>query len=244
MSLLVARRGSIHRPKTGGGGGTFDPLSISWHTAFWAEDPDWTDPGDGNAVSQWDDASGNGRHATQGTASVQPTYRASTAAFNSNPTVEFDGDDDLSTATFADITGECEYFIVGSRSDDDNTEFFVDGVTSGKRRGVFQIVGGGGTNWWAIYAGFTREGGSTPDTAPHALRAVFDGDDTLHYDGTEIINDNAGSDDLDGLYLGRGQGGGGRLVGHIAFVGLKEGTLTSQERADLLSWAQSHYGTP
>ena len=43
----------------------FDPLSISWHTAFWAEDPAWSHPADGVAVSQWDDATGNARHAIQ-----------------------------------------------------------------------------------------------------------------------------------------------------------------------------------
>ena len=31
----------------------FDPLSIPWHTAYWAEDPAWSHPADGAGVASW-----------------------------------------------------------------------------------------------------------------------------------------------------------------------------------------------
>src|ERR671913_280317 len=52
----------------------------------------------GAAVSQWDDASGNGNHATQATGTAQPSYQ--TAVQNGLPVVRFDGTSDfLSLAT-------------------------------------------------------------------------------------------------------------------------------------------------
>ena len=47
----------------------------------------------GSNVSQWDDKSGNGRNASQATASFQPTYLAT--GFNGKPTLQTDGSDAL-----------------------------------------------------------------------------------------------------------------------------------------------------
>jgi hypothetical protein len=47
----------------------------------------------GSTVAQWDDKSGNGRNASQATASVQPTYLAT--GFNGKPTLQTDGSDVL-----------------------------------------------------------------------------------------------------------------------------------------------------
>lgn len=63
----------------------------------------------GSAVSQINDLSGNGFHATQGTANNQPTYQAT--GFNSKPTLYFDTTDSiLSAATIAD------YFLTPTTS--------------------------------------------------------------------------------------------------------------------------------
>ena len=55
----------------------------------------------GSTVSQINDRSGNGYHATQSTANNQPTYQAT--GFNSKPTLYFDSTDSItSSATIAD----------------------------------------------------------------------------------------------------------------------------------------------
>lgn len=243
MSLLASRRGVLSRRAVSGGGGAFDPLSISWHTAFWAEDPNWTAPGDGNAVSQWDDASGNGRHATQATGSKQPIYRASAAAFNSQPVVEFDGTDDwLATAAFAAaITGASEHFVVAKFDTLTANTALQHGISGSARR---SIQTDGGTQW-QVFQGSTGVWGGTNDPALHAFRAVFDSTDEIVVDGTSLASGNAGAENLTGVRLGANAGGtAGFFDGRIAFVGIKSGTLTSTERSDLLAWAQSHYGTP
>lgn len=77
------------------------------------------------------------------------------------------------------------------------------------------------------------------------VRAVFASTDSLHLDGTSIASGSAGTENLSGVRLAANAGGTADF-GHlqIAFVGLKDGTLTAQERSDLLAWSQSHYGTP
>lgn len=63
-------------------------------------------------VQQWNDQSGNGRHATQATSGSRPTYR--TGQRNSLPALDFDGSDDhLLTA----YTGEPGCVIAVYRSD-------------------------------------------------------------------------------------------------------------------------------
>jgi len=64
----------------------------------------------GSTVSQWDDKSGNARHASQPTSSLQPTYN--TTGLNSKPTIDFDGTDDFfSVPEFNTVT----VFLVGNQ---------------------------------------------------------------------------------------------------------------------------------
>jgi hypothetical protein len=85
---------------TGPRGGATVPASLG---ASW-----WLDAADavtrtvsGTAVSEWRDKSGNGRHATQGTATAQPTVAAT--AMQGLDVVRFDGSDRLQTAAFSAV---------------------------------------------------------------------------------------------------------------------------------------------
>ncbi len=49
----------------------------------------------GGTVSQWDDSSGTGNHASHGTAGNQPTYNATDVNFNGLASLTFDGTSDL-----------------------------------------------------------------------------------------------------------------------------------------------------
>jgi hypothetical protein len=78
----------------------------------------------GATVSQWNDKSGNGRHATQATAANQPTYTAN--GLNGKPVLTFDGSNDelnfsatrnslYSVATIVKTNlGESGYFQFGA----------------------------------------------------------------------------------------------------------------------------------
>ena len=79
----------------------------------------WLDAGDaasvtesGGSVSQWSDLSGNANHATQGTASAQPTYTAGV--------ITFDGSNDFMNVphgVLPDPTTASMVFFVGLQSD-------------------------------------------------------------------------------------------------------------------------------
>lgn len=79
--------------------GLWSPSQIS--TALWLDAADSsTITESGGAVSQWNDKSGNGRNAVQGTSSSRPTY--TTNALNNKSVLTLDGTDDFMTVAHAD----------------------------------------------------------------------------------------------------------------------------------------------
>lgn len=77
-------------------GGAFSPLSLS--PALWLDAADAaTITASSGAVSQWNDKSGNGRHATQAIAGAKPTTSSTTQ--NGLNVMSFDGGDFMDYAT-------------------------------------------------------------------------------------------------------------------------------------------------
>lgn len=232
----------------GGGGGSFDPLSISWDLAFWADDPDWTDPGDGNGVSSWRDAGTIGSNATQATGSKQPIYRASVAAFNNRATLEFaySSGHELATGLFPSDITTGEVFLVGrARNVNANdTVAFFQGDAS--HRWALSRYRPSSDNQWRLYRGGSSVFAGTGDDNPHAFRLICNSTDEIVIDGTSIGSGDAGNEPLQRLRPGAGAAGGGGfgLTGDIAFLAIVAAGLTAQERSDLLAWSQSYYGTP
>lgn len=75
---------------------------------FWLDASKITGKVDGDPISQWDDSSGNTRHATQATAAAQPVYKAGANGIGGKPAVRFDGVDDFlassQTSSFRPLT--------------------------------------------------------------------------------------------------------------------------------------------
>jgi uncharacterized repeat protein (TIGR01451 family) len=72
---------------------------------------------DGVALAQWDDLSGNGRHATQATTNNRPVF--ATNAVNGLPAIRFDGTDDVFTYNGTFLTNtDYTVFCVEARNDD------------------------------------------------------------------------------------------------------------------------------
>jgi hypothetical protein len=87
----------------------------------------------GSTVSQWNDKSGNNRHASQATAANQPTYTPS--GLNGKPTLTFDGSSDNLQATIPSLANQ------------NNISFF----------GVTQIL----TRKYSVFLGSGMVGGTT-----------------------------------------------------------------------------------
>jgi hypothetical protein len=96
---MCAMSPRLLRPIASGG---FNPKSIAGLSLWLDSSKASSLTFNGGTVSQWDDLSGKGFHATQSTGNDQPTYQAT--GLNSRPTLFFDTTDSvLSTATTADL---------------------------------------------------------------------------------------------------------------------------------------------
>lgn len=67
------------------------PLNIKWSLAWWASDPDWTNPGNGNVVSLWRNAGSFGARndAVSTSVGTKPTYYSSVSSLNNRAGVRF-----------------------------------------------------------------------------------------------------------------------------------------------------------
>ena len=113
-------------------------------TALWLDAADAsTVTESGGAVSQWDDKSGNSRHASQPTTAARPTWTAN--ALNGLPVVTFDGSNDILGFSLRDLSrnvGTIGYFFVASASDPNSTGY----------RALFQCRTSTGVDRAVVYA--------------------------------------------------------------------------------------------
>lgn len=223
-------------------GATFNPLTIPWHSAFWASGTDFTALGlaDAAAVGTFPDEIAT-KDATQATEAAKPTYRAAFAALNSKPAVDFDGVDDfLVSSAFTSVPQPYTQVIVASVTTLQLSAFAAVDSTTGLR-GV--AIGTG--NLWSIGYG-TAVNGSAATTGGHCLFGYAEGaNSTLKADGSTVVSgSNAGTTGVAIHRLGGRSSGTTPLAGAIAFYGLLARALTGQEETDLLAWARSFYGTP
>lgn len=226
----------------------FDPLAaIGWHTAFWASDPRWANPGDGGSVSSWRDGSGNGRDAAQVTGSKQPTYRAATAALGSRPTIQGDGGDILQTASFTALNTALSVVVIAAFTVTTAGQSLIDGPVATANNRV--VIGTTTGPVWLLYAGNVLSGGTT-DTNGHLFRGyVTDtgaGDD-LSVDGAATASGNAGTTgipwDTIALFANGGAGGTGFASAHISFAGVYVGDVTAHAQwAAFKQWVRTFYG--
>ena len=117
----------------------------------------------GSTVSQWDDKSGNDRHATQSVSASQPTYDAT--GFNGKPAVTWsDNFDNMQTPSFS---AQSFYFAMRYSDGSQATWINFQGLFGGDNAPIGLISAGGGTNTWYIgnvFRNIRRDGGSEVDT--------------------------------------------------------------------------------
>lgn len=211
--------------RTGQGG--FNPGVISWHTAFWASDPGWSNPGDGNAVSSWRDYSGNGHTATQASGSLQPLFRSSVSALNNQPAVEFDGSNDaMATASFTAVPQTLSVVVVFKALTLSNIDFLYDGLADPNRCIVYLNA----TVTMQFYSGTDVNTGLAMTTNAQLFRATHAGaSSVLERNGTSLGTFSTGTNSMTGITLcNRGPGDTGTAGKmQIAFFGLYAGDVSA-----------------
>ena len=114
---MLGQTGALLKP-----GAAFSPAAIPG-LALWLVGNKSPLTMNGSAISQWDDFSGNGNHASQGTATKQPAHAGSDVG--GLPAADFDGTNDiLAVSAAASIdnlwAGGGKFFVV-CNSDDTGT---------------------------------------------------------------------------------------------------------------------------
>lgn len=228
---------------------SFSPTDITWAAMFWADQSLYQDTAaatpataDGDPVGRWNDGSGNSRNATQATSTKRPTLRTAHASFNSQKVLEFDGTDDVMATGSFDVAQAATHVVI-AKSTNTSEGVLTDSTSFGFRQLLSKI----NATQYRMYAGGSVLDITGADTSAHLLIATYNGtSSSLEKDGSSLMSgSNPGTQTLRGLGIGGSFGGSGaQLAGHIAFIGIKSGTLTAGEKSSLRTWAQGKYGTP
>lgn len=228
------------------GGGVGAPPAIAWEIELWAGDPDWSNPGNGNAVSTWPDRSGNANDLTQATGTRQPIFRSSVAALNWQSAIEFDtSDDDMASSTFS-LAQPFSVVVVGNITQLSSFADLLFLRSSDAAPYTSYATDGGTPNRFRIYdsPGDLLAGTETVDADPHFFAAVFNGiTSKILLDSQTWSGGNLGSDAATQLWLNSNALGGNWGGGHRAYVGLFDGDITADANwTALLEWINSTYG--
>ena len=218
--------------------------AIAWKAAFWAEDPDWTPPSDGAAVASWRDAGSEAKNA-ESVGAAQPTYRASTAAFGSRPTVQFAGSPQSLTTvnwtTAIDAATAVTWVVVASAAASTNQVF----IGSNTNASSDHYLSAHSTNQWNMFRGGSGDRGGVTNTSPHLIIGVMNGSSgsgTIEVDGTLVKSiAGSGSATLPGVCLGKFPETR-YLIGHLAFAGVLSGSISAGDRTLIEEWAADTYG--
>jgi len=177
------------------------------------------------------------QNLVQATGSKQPTYRASTAAFNNQPTVQGDGTDDWIGATVASIAQPVWVVLIAAHGATKKTLF--DGAAT------FQLVYDGGTgSRYFLFSGSALDSGDAIDTNPHLHVCTFNGASSSYaLDGTVIASGNAGTTATNRFTLFARNNGTEPGSSSIAYAAVFNTDPTAQaEWADFTSWVETTYG--
>ena len=191
----------------------------------------------GGLVSQWDDKSGNGNDAAQGTGSAQPEY--SVRQQNGLATLEFNGSKYLTTSAFSSALAQPNtIFIVSKRDAVVADDYLIDGLTGTDRHA--SLVSGAGK--YQLFAGAGLEGGAI-NTVAEMQTIIINGASTkLYINGALNASGTEGAHSLDGLTIGAAYGLWGKLDGFIAEILIYDRLLSASEIAATESSLNNKWG--
>jgi PKD repeat protein len=228
-SSTTTRSVPVDVPTPGGGAG--EPGSIPG-LSLWLRADGLTGSADGDPLATWPDASGACHHATQATASKQPTFRAAQVA--GLPAVAFDGSDD-GMVTPVDPTKATTIVAVYASSN---------GVTGHVLNGGFKFFVGPYVGRYRAYTGKYLNG--PPVTAGRWVVQTFRQTDSraeLWIDGAQVAQSNR-TVDPGPILLAREGIYSLALDGSLAELLVYDRTLSDAELAEVHAWLHERYVPP
>ena len=193
---------------------------------------------DGDAVSQWDDLSGNLRHLLQASASLRPLYKVNVQ--NGKPIVRFDGVDDYMQVTFA-TTSPMSTFFAGrmDNAQGNNNGYFYDGTTANNRLLSNFLT----QTSVAAFAGVLLST-TAANNVFNSYVVVYGPSGIINVNGTETGGD-LGTQAGNGITIGATAGPPDLFANcYIGEMGLTVGALTQATRAQLLAYQKNKWATP
>lgn len=219
-------------------GSVYSPLTaVSWASAFWAEDPDWTNPGDGNEVTSWRDAGSNAADAAKVDANG-PAYLASVAAFGGKPGIDISSSSSRGrlqqSGAIATQPGTFATIVLW---DDFSSGDIIDGVTNRwlldrpSTTGLIRVFAGTSVN-------------TTINSSAGVSVILWDvngASSSLYVNGTTQTGLSPGSASLSNTLIGGTNSTA--TPGTFAFFGVTSGALmTTDEKTAFVEWAFDYYG--
>jgi hypothetical protein len=192
----------------------------------------------GQSIYQWNDLSGNNRHATQTTLGNRPTWVAPVNGQNGLGVVSFNGSNQLITATSGLSAQPFEYYIVFKFKSTTTNDRIVFGAGD---KGNFDGNSGGG---WNLYSGALLAGGIRTGTSWAMANCKFNGSSSaLRINASSVLSGNAGLGTPTTLSLaGNGSTDWGDVV--VAEFIVYPTTLSSGDQNLVESYLKTKWGTP
>lgn len=207
---------------------TFTPLTaVTWKAAYWAEDPGWTNPGDGGAVASWRDGSGNSNTITEAT--NKPIFRAADSNMNGKASVEFNGTSHKLRGTFTSDSAQPRSIVLVARirSLGTSTPTILD-TDTGSTKICALFWDTTDANKLSLYCGSAQAKYGALSTGLHGIRAYVDGSSSFaNLDGTTTSpGTNPGTQAMSGLTLGANRSSAAFTAITVGFLGIYQGDVT------------------
>ena len=198
-------------------------------------------------MSSWRNGGTVGGNLVQVTGSRQPTYRASTAAYNNKPTVQF-ATDDVLAVDIADVAQPFYLLVIGNTAGGTDIERLV-GIGGGEADSNGSGFGDNSAGTYSLRAGApTLTGGST-NASPRLFRGTYNGaSSALSVDGAATASGTTGTGAAEVFVLGAASDAtlsafSYHLNGSIAYAALFTTDPSGQaEWSTFKAWVTSFYG--
>lgn len=228
--------------------------SIGMNREFWAEDPSWSNPGDGNSLTTVRD---NGALAADLTAATVgggtgPTFKAA-SSINSKPAFRFNASSQtvggyLSTSSGTPSGFHSIVMVARLLSNTWSVHRFTDTQT-GANRSIIEKIDSTSDNFRTFFSStvICLSSNGVANTNAHVHTAKFSTDaSTYDVDNVSVATDTSGtvSGTISGWVVGAGQGLNACVHGDIAYLAQYDGSITAlgSTYTDWLANIMAYYG--
>jgi len=196
---------------------------------------------DTDSVPTFNDQSGNGNDATQGSATLQPTFDVD--GLGGRPALVFDGSDYLQSAGWTNALPNTVLVVGNITNAEDDVTFIFDSANSSGRSSIMSVAADSPDSI-GIYAGGTQSGGVFPKTSDFLLACLFKLSGSEIFLGGQSVSTSGGSgtQNMIGATIAADRLGNNGAIGVFTEILIFNRTLTTAQRQALEDALGAVYG--